>query len=452
MVTKWGLSDKLGPLTYSEETGEVFLGRSVTQHKQVSDVTAHAIDEEVRRVIEGNYTRAKAILQSNLDKLHNMADALIKYETIDEEQLKDIMAGKHAQAAEGLGRDAVQQAAAGAAGARRWSADSRGTALTVHAARGSGARLTGVRRTMSPQDPPVQLRCADKTLDLSTPLVMGVLNVTPDSFSDGGRFLPAAAAVAHGLRMAEEGAAIIDVGGESTRPGAGAVSAAEELQRVLPVIERLRAASPAVISVDTSKPEVMRAAAAAGAGLINDVRALRAPGAMAAALESGCAVCLMHMQGEPRTMQLAPVYEDVVAEVRAFLAERAAACRAAGFARRAPRARPRIRLRQDPGAQSGAAARPAGAGRRRPAARGRACRARRCSADSPGAAPDERLARQRRAGGAGGAQRRAHRARARRGRDRRCGAGRRRGEEEVEMAATDISAPTACAAGWASTR
>jgi dihydropteroate synthase len=184
---------------------------------------------------------------------------------------------------------------------------------------------------MSPQDTPVQLRCADKTLDLSTPLVMGVLNVTPDSFSDGGRFLPAAAAVAHGLRMAEEGAAIIDVGGESTRPGAGAVRAAEELERILPVIERLRAASPAVISVDTSKPEVMRAAAAAGAGLINDVRALRAPGAMAAALESGCAVCLMHMQGEPRTMQLAPVYQDVVAEVRAFLAERAAACRAAGF-------------------------------------------------------------------------------------------------------------------------
>jgi cell division protease FtsH len=94
MVTKWGLSDKLGPLTYSEETGEVFLGRSVTQHKQVSDVTAHAIDEEVRRVIESNYTRAKGILESNLEKLHTMADALIKYETIDEEQLKDIMAGK----------------------------------------------------------------------------------------------------------------------------------------------------------------------------------------------------------------------------------------------------------------------------------------------------------------------------------------------------------------------
>jgi len=185
---------------------------------------------------------------------------------------------------------------------------------------------------MSQSPPPARLRCADQTLDLSTPLVMGVLNVTPDSFSDGGQFLAPAAAVQQGRRLAEEGAAIIDVGGESTRPGAEAVAAAEELRRVLPVIEQLRRTTAAVISIDTNKPEVMRAAAAAGAGLINDVRALRAPGALEAAQESGCAVCLMHMQGEPRTMQLAPVYGDVVREVRAFLAARAAACRQAGFA------------------------------------------------------------------------------------------------------------------------
>src|SRR5579864_6303471 len=160
---------------------------------------------------------------------------------------------------------------------------------------------------------------------------MGVLNVTPDSFSDGGEFFDTETAVSHALRMAGEGAAFIDVGGESTRPGAAPVSAAEELRRVIPVIERLREATSAVISIDTSKPEVMRAAAAAGAGLINDVYALRAPGALEAAISSGCAVCLMHMQGEPRTMQDAPTYRDVVAEVRAFLAERAAACRAAGF-------------------------------------------------------------------------------------------------------------------------
>ena len=180
--------------------------------------------------------------------------------------------------------------------------------------------------------PQVLLRCADRTLDLSVPVVMGVLNVTPDSFSDGGRFFSVDAAVAQGVRMAAEGAALIDVGGESTRPGAQPVEVQEELRRVLPVIERLRTSVSAVISIDTSKPEVMRAAAAAGAGLINDVRALRERGALAAAAASGCALCLMHMQGEPRTMQLAPHYVEVVGEVRAFLAARVAACRSAGIA------------------------------------------------------------------------------------------------------------------------
>src|SRR6185437_3868336 len=162
------------------------------------------------------------------------------------------------------------------------------------------------------------LRCADKTLDLSCPVVMGVLNVTPDSFSDGGRFLAVESAVAHGLRLVEEGAAIIDVGGESTRPGAAPVSPDDEIRRVLPVVERLRQAAPQlVISVDTSKPEVIREAAAAGVGLINDVRALTEPGALEAAAASGCAVCLMHMQGDPRTMQRAPSYVDVVREVKA---------------------------------------------------------------------------------------------------------------------------------------
>jgi dihydropteroate synthase len=179
--------------------------------------------------------------------------------------------------------------------------------------------------------PPVLLRCADRTLDLSRPVVMGVLNVTPDSFSDGGLFLSPTAAVGQGVRMAAEGAALLDIGGESTRPGAAPVSEAEELHRVIAVIERLRAVTDAVISIDTSKPAVIAAAAAAGAGLVNDVRALREPGALEAAAASGCAVCLMHMQGEPRTMQIAPHYQDVVGEVRHFLTARAAACRAAGI-------------------------------------------------------------------------------------------------------------------------
>lgn len=182
--------------------------------------------------------------------------------------------------------------------------------------------------------PPVQLiRCNNKTLDLARPVVMGVLNVTPDSFSDGGRFLALDAAVAHGLRLVEEGAAIIDVGGESTRPGAAPVGVDEEIGRVVPVVERLsRVAPQVIISVDTSKPEVIREATNAGAGLINDVRALTEPGALEAAAATGSAVCLMHMRGEPRTMQQAPGYLDVVKEIKEFLDERVQACRAAGIA------------------------------------------------------------------------------------------------------------------------
>ena len=162
---------------------------------------------------------------------------------------------------------------------------------------------------------------------------MGVINVTPDSFSDGGRFASVDAALARGERMVAEGAAILDIGGESTRPGASPVAVEEELRRVLPVVERLAARSQAVISVDTSQPEVMRRAAEAGAGMINDVRALRLPGALEAAASGPLGICLMHMLGEPATMQQAPEYADVVAEVRDFLAERVRACLAAGIGR-----------------------------------------------------------------------------------------------------------------------
>jgi dihydropteroate synthase len=175
-------------------------------------------------------------------------------------------------------------------------------------------------------------QCRDRSLDLGTPVVMGVLNVTPDSFSDGGRFFARNAALEQAQRMIADGAAIIDVGGESTRPGAAPADIAEELARVIPVIEALRRESATIfLSVDTSKPEVMRAALAAGADIINDVRALAEPEALAVAASSGAGVCLMHMKGEPRTMQDAPTYEDVVGEVGAFLAERIAAARAAGI-------------------------------------------------------------------------------------------------------------------------
>jgi len=174
------------------------------------------------------------------------------------------------------------------------------------------------------------LRCGSQNLDLSAPAIMGVLNVTPDSFSDGGRYLDTRAAVEHARRMIDEGAAIIDIGGESTRPGAAPVDAAEELRRALPVVERV-ARLPALVSIDTSKPEVMRAAARAGATIINDVRALQEEGALEAARETRCGVCLMHMQGEPRSMQRDPQYGDVVGEIKAFLEARVAACTRAGI-------------------------------------------------------------------------------------------------------------------------
>ena len=163
------------------------------------------------------------------------------------------------------------------------------------------------------------------------PLVCGILNVTPDSFSDGGRFADLDRAVAHGCSLAAEGADLIDIGGESTRLGARPPTLAEELDRVVPVVGALARHVPVPLSVDTSRPEVMRAAVTAGAGMINDVRALRSPGALEAAAELGVPVCLMHMQRSPESMQADPRYQNVVAEVCAFLSERKGACLAAGI-------------------------------------------------------------------------------------------------------------------------
>ena len=176
-----------------------------------------------------------------------------------------------------------------------------------------------------------RLPCGNRVLDLARPQVMGILNVTPDSFSDGGRFRQRDAALRHAAAMVAAGASLIDVGGESTRPGALQVSADEELQRVAPVVEAIAAELDVIISVDTSCPQVMRESARLGAGLINDVRSLRREGALQAAAESGLPVCLMHMQGEPETMQKNPHYDDLLAEVQAFFAERMAACAAAGI-------------------------------------------------------------------------------------------------------------------------
>ena len=174
------------------------------------------------------------------------------------------------------------------------------------------------------------LRCGRFSLPLDRALVMGVVNVTPDSFSDGGRFLDPEAAVAHACRLVADGADIIDVGGESTRPGAAPTDEREELERVLPVIERMRGVP---VSVDTRRPGVMRAAVAAGASMINDIEALSAPGALEAVAAGDAAVCLMHKKGDPATMQDEPSYDDVVREVGDFLADRVAACEASGIGR-----------------------------------------------------------------------------------------------------------------------
>lgn len=174
--------------------------------------------------------------------------------------------------------------------------------------------------------------CGRYQLDLSVPRVMGIVNVTPDSFSDGGKYESTEMAVEHAMQLVAEGADILDIGGESTRPGATPVRLQDELARVIPVIERLLKIAGVPLSIDTYKPKVMRAAIAAGADIVNDVRALQEPGALEVVAGSEVGVCLMHMQGMPQTMQLDPQYEDVVSEVNAFLAQRLAAAEAAGIA------------------------------------------------------------------------------------------------------------------------
>ncbi len=186
-----------------------------------------------------------------------------------------------------------------------------------------------------------ELVCGVQSVDLNRPRVMGILNVTPDSFSDGGRFISHDVALKRALAMVAEGADILDIGGESTRPGAPAVGVQQELDRVIPVIQSIASELPIPISVDTNKAAVMREAVAAGAGLINDVMALQGEGALAAAKELNVPVCLMHMQGSPRTMQQNPQYSDVVTDVKAFLSDRIQACTNAGI--------PREHLLLDPG-------------------------------------------------------------------------------------------------------
>lgn len=205
----------------------------------------------------------------------------------------------------------------------------------------SAARPESIDTQMTTRSFRGRLPCGSRPLDLSRPQVMGILNVTPDSFSDGGRFDRLDAALRHAEAMVRAGATLIDIGGESTRPGAPPVSEQEELERVAPAVEAIARELDVIVSVDTSTAAVMRESARLGAGLINDVRSLQRPGALQAVADSGLPVCLMHMRGEPGSMQDDPQYPDIYVEVHDFLAERMAACAQAGI--------PRERIVLDPG-------------------------------------------------------------------------------------------------------
>ena len=367
MVTKWGLSDRLGPLSYMEDEGEVFLGRSVTQHKQVSDVTAHVIDEEIRRVIDDVLRAgARKILTDNRDKLDIMAAALIKYETIDEEQLNDIMAGRVPRAPKDWDETGAPTPAARAAPSRSRSSARRPARPERPPRRARRQRCRRARQL--PRR--MRLQCGRYRLDLDQPVVMGILNVTPGFVLRRRPLCSACRRRSRSAeRMAEDGAAIIDVGGESTRPGAAPVDDDEELRRVMPVIERLAAALSAAAfgrHAQAGSDARARSPPALRWSMTLPRSPRRAPWRRSP--RSDAAVCLMHMQGEPRTMQERPRYADVLAEVRGFLREPRRRLRRGRHRARAHRRRPGLRLRQDARAQSGAARGPP-AYRRRTACR-----------------------------------------------------------------------------------
>ena len=306
MVCRWGMSEKLGPLAFGNPQGEVFLGRDLGSRPDYSEDTARQIDSEVRGIVMGSYERGKKLLMEHLDALKRVADALIEYETIDAVDLETLMQGGV------LTREKPAPASTRPPNRKKRRAAAFSTRSTACRARWSRKR----RKQLA------ALVLGDRSFVLGDrTLLMGVVNVTPDSFSDGGRFFSATAAVVHGVELAKAGADILDIGGESTRPGAEAVSAADELGRVIPVIEGLRRALPGVpLSIDTSKAEVAERALAAGATMVNDITGLLGDSRLAGvAARANAALCVMHMQGTPRTMQKNPRYVDVVEEVFAWL-------------------------------------------------------------------------------------------------------------------------------------
>jgi dihydropteroate synthase len=321
MVCEWGMSEKLGPLHFGKREAEVFLGRDFNDGgKEYSEQTAIEIDAEVRRIVTENYERARQVVVDNLDKLKVLADALLEYETVDGAEIDILFAGGH------LDRKPSTWASAGAKVPPEKRPAPGGASVAAQHLRAAAAdprSREGLKLG----------RCA--LAGLKAPcLIVGVLNCTPDSFSDGGRFGTAADAIEAGLAMVDEGADWIDVGGESTRPGSMPVDPDEELRRVVPVLAGLgaRLGGRARLSIDTYKASTARAALHAGATVVNDVSGgLLDPEILGVAASGGAAIVLGHLRGPPAaTMMDAVAFDDVVAEVVVELGLRVAAARAAG--------------------------------------------------------------------------------------------------------------------------
>ncbi len=300
------MSDLLGPMVYGENEGEVFLGRSITRTVNMSEETMRKVDGEIRKIIDQQYAVARKLLEDNRDKVEAMAKALLELETIDADQIDDIMAGRPPRPPK---PHAVRQqhGDAGSVGRRRRGAVGESGLNPIAALEHRGVLATSTPRFIWTANVTRHLSAAARyTFDLARPLVMGVLNVTPDSFSDGGRFLDRARALAHARRMRDDGADLIDIGGESTRPGAAPVAEDDELARVIPLVAALAGEG---IAGRRRHAQARGDARGDRRGRVDDQRRrarCSAPGAIEACAPSDAGVCLMHMQGEPATMQDAP--------------------------------------------------------------------------------------------------------------------------------------------------
>ena len=310
MVTRYGMSDSLGTMVYVDTESESIFGRNST--KTVSELTQQKVDFEIRTLIDSQYALARSILENNRDKVEAMVTALLEWETLDADQITDIMEGRPPRAP--LPPPATT------------FGNSAGTPGPAAGAAPATAQSNLAQMSTGILEMPTTWRCGRFLFDFTKrkrPIVMGILNTTPDSFSDGGKFRTPQDAIAQAELMIANGVDLIDIGGESTRPGAKPVTLQEELDRVLPVIEALKDCS-VPLSIDTYKAETMRQALSAGVDCVNDIWALRQNGAVDAVLESkSCGIVLMHMQCDPLTMQFNPQYQDVISEVMQFLKERA---------------------------------------------------------------------------------------------------------------------------------